>query len=159
MTAEPNKLHKKLTAAGKTFLTRLNKALAEEFAKINNVGGDAILAEIERHHMRTPDSVKSINRLAAEHRKARLTGYYMIMNYARMLLDTDGRHRSRGILTPTGEQLLLIWQIYANKLVDADEATQAEIDAEEAKLMQTIKKTERGGTGSLLGRLLSVFTK
>jgi hypothetical protein len=153
-----DKLRKRLTPAGKHFLGRLDKALAEELDRLNNAGGDAIRAEIARHHMRTPDSVKSMNRLGENGTKARLTCHYMIMNYATMLLATDGQYRHGGRPGPVGEQLLEIWRIHANKLVDTGAVPQDQIDAEEAKLLAAVRKAERGG-GSLLGRIKALFSR
>lgn len=157
MNTRVEKMLKRLTPAGKIFLKRLDEALKEEFAALNDTGGDAIREEIAKHHMRNFDSVRSINRLAESGRKARVTAYYMIMNYAMMLLATDGKYRSKGVLSSTGEQVLQIWRIYANKLVDRGEETRERVDAEETKLLQSMEKAARAG-GSLLARIKSFFT-
>lgn len=127
-------LRRKLTPKGRAFLKRLDKALAEELAKLRNVAGDAVRAEIERHHMRNLDSVKSINRCAASGQPSRLTAYYLILNYSSMLLQI-GRPRVKPGLTPLEEQILQIWRIYANKVIEAGVATQAQIDAAEKELV------------------------
>jgi hypothetical protein len=150
------KMIRRLTPAGRVFLTRLDKALRDEFDSLNNAGGDAIRAEIAKYHMRNFESVKSVNRLAESGRKSRSTAYYMIMNDAMMLLATDGRHRQKGALSPTGEQVLQIWRIYANRLVDMGEETRERVDAEEGRLLQKMEKAAREG-GSLFRRIKAFF--
>ena len=159
MDEREERLRRRLGPAGKFFLGRLDTALGEELDAVNNAGADAIRKEIGRHHMKTLDSVKAINRLAESGRQARATSYYMIMNYSVMLLESGTYHKHKGALNPTGEQLLQIWRIYANKLIDRGEATHAQIDAEEAGLMQSIQNAGRGSGNTLLGHIKSAFKK
>lgn len=159
MNEKEERLRKGLTPAGEAFLLELDKALGEELEKVRSNGADAVWKEIRRHHMKTVDSVRTMNRLAEAGRDAESTSRYMIMNYAAMLLDSGRHHKHKGALNPTGEELLQIWRIHANRLVDRDEATQAQIDREEAELLEKIQNAGRGSGNTLLGHIKSALKK
>lgn len=151
-------LRRQLTPAGAAFARKLDKAVDYECATVNNNGSDAVKTAIDQHHLKSLGSVKTVNRLAASWQKPRVTCYYMIMNHAGILLSSGHYHRNLGELNPTGHQLLQIWRIYANKLIDRGEATHTQIDAEEQNLLKAIGKAGRPKL-SLIGAIKSAFKK
>lgn len=136
-------LHRQLTPAGEAFDHKLDKAIDLECDTINNNGSDAVKEAIAQHHLQTLDSVKTVNRLASSWQKPRITCYYMMMNYAGILLSSGYYHQRLGELNPTGHQLMQIWHIYANKLIDRGEASHGQIDTEEQNLLKAIGKAGR----------------
>lgn len=152
------KLLSLLSPQGKRFARRLGRVLEEECASIRNEAGVAIMRAIGGHHLRTLDSVKSINKLAAAYTEPLVTSFYLIMNYSDILLTSGDYHLSKGELNVTGQRLFEIWRIYAHRLVDMGEETAEQIAARETVLNKRI--AELGSNGfSLIGAVKSLFGK
>ncbi|MCD8350094.1 MAG: hypothetical protein LUC93_05710 [Planctomycetaceae bacterium] len=147
-----------LTPGGKAFANRLDKFLQDEKAQVNNTAMDLILSRIQSMHLKNFDSVKAVNSLAASHKRARITAYFMIMNYANFLICSGEYSAGKGQLNRDGSHLFAIWHIYARRLVDKGEISQKQYDEEEAKLQA--KVATLGSDGSALIRAVtSVFKK
>ena len=147
-----------LTPEGKKFATRLGRALREECASIQNEAGIAILQEIELHFLKSLDSIKTMNRLAAARTVQLVTCYYLIMNYAEILLASSRYHQRKGELNVTGQRLFEIWRIYAYRLMDMGEEGAGRIAAREAALTRNIEDSGSSGL-SVVGAIKSLFGK
>lgn len=146
-----------LTPEGEKFSKRLEKALDEERQAVNNQAMEAVMAYIATMHMKTLDSIKAMNQLASSRAKARITAYYMIMNYANFLICSGQYSEGKGQLSRTGSHLLAIWRMYAIHLVDKREITQEVFDAEESKLKAKVAKM--GKDGGIIKAVTAVFRK
>ncbi len=147
-----------LTPAGKAFADRLDKFLEDEKAQVNNGAMDAIIARIGSMHLKNLDSVKAVNSLAASHKRARITAYFMIMNYANFLICSGEYCSGKGQLNRDGSHLMAIWRIYARRLVETGDITQAQYDEEEKKLLDKVATLGRDG-GGIIRAVTSVFRK
>lgn len=161
MTREESRtrLLKKLTPAGKRFARQLGKALNDEFTILSCNGADMIRAHIAEEHLSTAESVDAMNDLAMNHAKTRITSYYMIMNHAAILLSSGKMHRSQGMLTDMGEQLLQIWLIYSNRLEDLEVVPHEAIEKKRQDLMAAIAKVGKPASFSLSGAVKSLFKR
>lgn len=151
------RLLSKLTPAGKQFARRLAKALDDEFTLLSCNGSDRIRSHITQEHLTTIESIDAMNNLGAQLAKARVTSYYMIMNHAAILLSSETMHRSQGVLTDMGEQLLQIWMIYANRLEDLGVVSPEGIEKSRQELMATIARLGKPPSFSLSGAIKSLF--
>ncbi|MCD8140472.1 MAG: hypothetical protein LUE17_11965 [Planctomycetaceae bacterium] len=147
-----------LTPAGKSFADRLDKFLQDEKARVNNGAMDLILSRIETMHLKNLDSIKAVNALAASHKRARSTAYFMIMNYVNFLICSGEYCAGKGQLNRDGSHLFAIWRIYARRLVDKGEISQAQYDEEEKKLLEKVATLGRDG-GGIIRAVTSVFRK
>lgn len=152
------KLLAMLTPEGEKFSQRLDKALRDECDGMRNNAADAIRSMIEAHHLKSIESIKAMNTLAASYTRPGVTCCYLMMNYANILLTSGDFHRRRGELTVTGQQLLEIWRIYANRLVDKGAESSEQIEQQERVLLHHIGNLGSSGL-SVIGAIKSLFAK
>lgn len=151
-------LRKTLTPAGELFAGRLDKALESEFLNLSCNGADAIKAHLEEHHLKTEESIKTINNLADHHANPRVTCYYLIMNHANLLLSQGRVHRYKGTVNGVRDELARIWTIYADRLVELGIEKPEHVEAARAKLAEQLANSRRGPF-SLVGAVKSMFKK
>ena len=151
-------LLKLLTPAGEKFSTRLLRVLDEECeALYNNTGAEAIRKAVLANHLKSAESVRAVNQLAASRTRPRITCYYLFMNYANILIASGDHHEARGRLDRLGQKLFEIWHLYARRLVEAGEVEREQIDVEEKKLLETI--AAKGKTFSMMQSVTGLFRK
>lgn len=148
-----------LSPGGKYFSKQLGRILDEELDGFNSDASDAIKEFISRKHLKSMDSVQTVNRLAEERAEPHITACYMIMNYASLLVTSGRYHLSRGELDVTGSKLLHIWRIYARRLVDAGVTSQTQMDAIEDALTRKIGELGKVRSPSLFSMVKSMFVK